>query len=382
MKKILIFTLFLLLSPFFVYAQEDTKAEELVTTSSEVKAAEIEELDQQEEERTQEIANLLGFVLPEYTDNPSYVITFKDPSPDAQGVEIEIDGTPFKKITSPYTFPALSIGQHAIKFRFYDKDSNVQLLQYDLVIIPRSPIITSPSLTDVSIEIKGTALANSEVIYTLTANAYNDNGIVQTDENGDWKITITPEGGLADGIYTFRAYTRKYGYASNISNAVTFGVGENPNRFLENDENEIYFAFKDLNSENFFTTFSTFPDLIILSAGSLLLGLLLTLGVKTLIDRKKDGKKDRVVEEIISKSKKDDKKEEKTLREIFGGKEEQEEKEEKETEEEVEKEPSIINKDIFLKKYKPIDPDTPTGKEKDSEKIKNIRVSLTSKDED
>ena len=382
MKKILIFTLFLLLSPFFVYAQEDTKAEELVTTSSEVKAAEIEELDQQEEERTQEIANLLGFVLPEYTDNPSYVITFKDPSPDAQGVEIEIDGTPFKKITSPYTFPALSIGQHSIKFRFYDKDSNVQLLQYDLVIIPRSPIITSPSLTDNSIEIKGTALANSEVIYTLTANAYNDNGIAQTDENGDWKITITPEGGLADGIYTFRAYTRKYGYASNISNAVTFGVGENPNRFLENDENEIYFAFKDLNSENFFTTFSTFPDLIILSAGSLLLGLLLTLGVKTLIDRKKDGKKDRVVEEIISKGKKDDKKEEKTLREIFGGKEEQEEKEEKETEEEREKEPSIINKDIFLKKYKPIDPDTPTGKEKDSEKIKNIRVSLTSKDED
>ena len=382
MKNILIFTLFLLLSPFLVYAQQDTKVEELVTTSSEVKAAEIEELDQQEEERTQEIANLLGFVLPEYTDNPSYVITFKDPSPDTQGVEIEIDGTPFKKITSPYTFPALSIGQHSIKFRFYDKDSNVQLLQYDLVIIPRSPIITSPSLTDVSIEIKGTALANSEVIYTLTANAYNDNGIVQTDENGDWKITITPDGGLADGIYTFRAYTRKYGYASNISNAVTFGVGENPNRFLENDENEIYFAFKDLNSENFFTTFSTFPDLIILSAGSLLLGLLLTLGVKTLIDRKKDGKKDRVVEEIISKSKKDDKKEEKTLREIFGGKEEQEEKEEKETEEEVEKEPSIINKDIFLKKYKPIDPDTPTGKEKDSEKIKNIRVSLTSKDED
>jgi len=382
MKNILIFTLFLLLSPFLVYAQQDTKVEELVTTSSEVKAAEIEELDQQEEERTQEIANLLGFVLPEYTDNPSYVITFKDPSPDAQGVEIEIDETPFKKITSPYTFPALSIGQHAIKFRFYDKDSNVQLLQYDLVIIPRSPIITSPSLTDASIEIKGTALANSEVIYTLTANAYNDNGIVQTDENGDWKITITPEGGLADGIYTFRAYTRKYGYASNISNAVTFGVGENPNRFLENDENEIYFAFKDLNSENFFTTFSTFPDLIILSAGSLLLGLLLTLGVKTLIDRKKDGKKDRVVEEIISKGKKDDKKEEKTLREIFGGKEEQEEKEEKETEEEVEKEPSIINKDIFLKKYKPIDPDTPTGKEKDSEKIKNIRVSLTSKDED
>ncbi len=376
MKKIILLTLFFLFfSPFFAYAQQDTKVEELITTS-EVKAAEIEELDQQEDERTQEIANQLGFVLPEYTDNPSYVITFKDPSPDSQGVEVEIDGTSFKKITSPYTFPALSIGKHTLKFRFYDKDSNVQLLEYDLVIIPRSPIITSPSLTDTTIEIKGTALANSEVIYTLTANAYNASDIVQTDENGDWSIKVTPEGGLADGIYTFRAYTRKYGYASNISNAVTFGVGENPNRFLEDDENKIYFAFKDLNSENLSSTFSTYPDLIILSAGSFLIGLFLTFGVKSLIDRKKSGRKEKDVEEIITKSKNDDKKEEKTLREIFGGKEEKKE-------EEQEKEPSIVNKDIFLKKYKQLDPDTPSGKEKDSEEIKkNVRVSLTSKDED
>ncbi len=384
MKKILISTLFfLLLSPFLAYAQQDTKVEDLITTS-EVKAAEIEELDQQEEERTQDIANQLGFVLPEYTDNPSYVVTFKDPSPDDQGVEIEIDGTPFKKITSPYTFPALSIGQHTLKFRFYDKDSNVQLLEYDLVIIPRSPIITSPTLTDTTIEIKGTALANSEVVYTLTANAYNDSNITQTDENGDWSIKVTPEGGLADGIYTFRAYARKYGYASNISNAVTFGVGENPNRFLENDENEIYFAFKDLTSENLITTFSTNPDLIILSVGSFLIGLLLAFGLKSLIDGKRNGKKEKDVEEIISKSNKSDMKEGKTLREIFGGEEEDVKVADMIDEgEKSEKEPSIVNKDIFLKKYRQLDPDTPSGKEKDSEKIKkSVTVSLTSKDED
>ena len=171
MRKILFTTLLLLAFPIIVHAQQDTTTEELAITSNEVKAAEIEELEQQDEERTQEIANLLGFVLPEYTDNPSYVITFKDPSPDSQGVEADIDGGSFKKISSPYTLPALSIGQHTIKFRFYDKDSNVQLLEYTLVIIPRTPIISSPDLKEDSITISGTALANSEIIYTLTANA-------------------------------------------------------------------------------------------------------------------------------------------------------------------------------------------------------------------
>lgn len=375
MKKILFTTLFLLSFPVLVYAQQDTTTEELIVLGSEVKAAEIEQLEKQDEQRTQEIANLLGFVLPEYTDNPSYVITFKDPSPDDQGVEVDIDGGSFKKITSPYTLPALSIGIHTIKFRFYDKDSNVQLLEYDLVIIPRTPIITSPELDESTITISGTALANSEIIYTLTANAYNNNGITTSDENGDWSITITPESGFVDGIYTFMAYTRKYGYASNLSNPITFGMGENPDRFLQTNEKEIYFAFKDLNKENLLSTFSTFPDLIILSVGSFLIGLVLTIVLKNLIDGKKKGRKEKEVEDMLVKKKKDDKSEEKTLRELLGGKEE---KEETKTEE-PRKEPSIINKDVFLKKYKILDPDLDSGKEKDSKKIK---VSLTSKEED
>ena len=375
MKKIL-FTTFLLLSfPILVYAQEDTTVNDLVATEREVKAAEIDQLEKQDEERTQEIANLLGFVLPEYTDNPSYVITFKDPSPDDQGVEVDIDGGSYKKITSPYTLPALSIGNHVIKFRFYDKDSNVQLLEYNLVIIPRTPIITSPQLEESSITISGTALANSEILYILTANAYNDSGITNSDENGDWSITITPESGFADGIYSFMAYTRKYGYASNLSTPITFGIGENPDRFLQNDDKEIYFAFKDLNKENLLNTFITFPDLITLSVGSFLIGLLLTILLKSLIDGKKKGRKEKEVEDIIVKKKKDDKGEEKTLRELLGGKEEKEEPKK----EEVKKEPSIINKDVFLKKYKILDPDLDSGKENDTKKIK---VSLTSKEED
>ena len=374
MKKILFTTLLLLSFPMVVHAQQDTTTEELVITSSEVKAAEIEELEQQDEERTQEIANLLGFVLPEYTDNPSYVITFKDPSPDNQGVEADIDGGSYKKISSPYTLPALSIGEHTIKFRFYDKDSNVQLLEYTLVIIPRTPIISSPDLKEDSITISGTALANSEIIYTLTANAYNDSGITNSDENGNWSITITPESGFGDGIYTFMAYTRKYGYASNLSLPVTFGVGENPDRFLQNNDKEIYFAFKDLNKDNLISTFSAYPDLIALTAGSFLIGLFLTLVLKSLLDGKKKGRKEREVEEIIVKKKKGEESGEKTLRELLGGEEEKIEKKE-----EVKKEPSIINKDVFLRKYKRLDPDLDSGKENESEKIK---ISLTSKEED
>ena len=170
------------------------------------------------------------------------------------------------------------------------------------------------------------------------------------------------------------AYTRKYGYASNLSNPVTFGIGENPDRFLQNNDKEIYFAFKDLNKDNLISTFSSLPDLIALTAGSFVFGLLLTLILKSLIDGKKKGRKEKEVEEIIVKKKKGNEEGEKTLRELLGGKEE-----ENTEKEEIKREPSIINKDVFLRKYKRLDPDLDSGKENDSEKIK---VSLTSKEED
>ena len=165
----LVTILLFLFSFSLIQAQQDTSLNDLV--SSDVKAAQIDELNKKEEERTKEIANLLGFVLPEYIDNPSYVITFTDPSPDKNGVEIELDKTSFKSITSPYTLPALSIGKHSVIFRFYDKESNIQLLEYDLVIIPRAPIISSPVLSDTSVVLSGTALSNSEIIYRLTSDA-------------------------------------------------------------------------------------------------------------------------------------------------------------------------------------------------------------------
>ena len=71
----------------FAFAQ-DIKLSDLLQPESEVKAQEITTLDQKEDERLAEFQNQLGFTLPEYTDNASYVITFSDPSPDKNGVKI------------------------------------------------------------------------------------------------------------------------------------------------------------------------------------------------------------------------------------------------------------------------------------------------------
>jgi len=58
--------------------------------------------------------------------------------------------------------------------------------------------------------------------------------------------------------------------------------------------------------------------------------------------------------------------------------EETKEEVKEESEKEPEKQESIINKDVFLKKYKMVDPDDDKGVEK--KKKKKIKVSLTSKD--
>lgn len=381
MQKIFLSILIISFSSFFVFAQQDTTLHELTAQSSDVKAAEIEDLNQKEEERTKEIANLLGFILPEYTDNPSYVITFKDPSSEEKGVEIALDSGNFTIIRSPYTFPALSIGNHDVKFRFFDSTSTIKTLEYDLIIIPRAPIINIPEIGEATISISGTALANSDVIYTLSANAFNSSGIVDTDENGNWTIVITPEGGLSDAIYTFSALTRKYGYVSDLSAPITFTVGENSNKPVATDGKEIYFSFKDINKGNVIDVVKNNNDLLILFGAATLLGVLLTIIFKNLIDAKRNEKKYKDAESIIKKDSKD--KDVKTLRELFGesDKKEQSKKEEKEEEISKEVEPtqqeSIINKDVFLKRFKRLDPDNDAGKETK----KKIKISLTSKEE-
>lgn len=377
MIKILLSISLCFLFSISVYAQQDTPI-------SEVKASEIELLNEQDEQRNQEIANQLGFVLPKYTDNPSYIITFKDPSPNESGVEIDLDEKGFNKIESPYTFPALSIGIHDVRFRFTDSENSVKILGYELIVIPRAPIVDTPEISISSVSVSGSALANSDVLYILSGNAYHTTGTVQTDSQGKWSVTIESEQEFIPGIYTFTALARKYGYSSNLSTPLTFNIGESSTQKTEEiKQSGISFSFKSINKENILNIFKENRDLLFLIIGSIVLGGGIGAFIKTVLTNSKSEKKNKEVEGLIKKS--DSKDANKTLREIFGddttSKEETVETKEEvkeESEKEPEKQESIINKDVFLKKYKMVDPDDDKGVEK--KKKKKIKVSLTSKD--
>lgn len=358
-----------------VYAQQDTPL-------SEVKASEIELLNEQEEQRNQEIANQLGFVLPKYTDNPSYIITFKDPSSNESGVEIDLDEKGFNKIESPYTFPALSIGIHDVRFRFNDNADSVKILEYELIVIPRAPIVDTPQISTSTVTVSGSALANSDILYILSSNAYHTTGTVQTDSQGKWSIKVESEQEFLPGIYTFTALARKYGYSSNFSTPMTFNIGESITKATEEiKQSGISFSFKSINKENILNIFKENRDLLFLILGSIVLGLGIGAFIKTVLTNSKSEKKNKEVEKLIKKEEKKD--EIKTLREIFGDDEKPEpspldEEPQVTTEQEPQKQESIINKDVFLKKYKMVDPDDDKGVEK--KKKKKIKVSLTSKD--
>ena len=385
MKKLLLITMLFALFPLSVYAIEDTTVKDLFS-QSQVNAQEIEELDQIEENRVKGFENQLGFTLPQYTDNPSYVITFLDPSPDANGVQIDIDAKGFINITSPYTLPALGIGQHTLKFRFNDKDGNVQLLEYDLIVIPRSPIIAPPTYNESSITVKGSGLSNSDILIFLNSNTFNHKDVVQTDSNGDWTLTVTPENSLVEGIYSVTAYTRKYGYASEFSDPTVFEVGSSNNEKDDKDTPPIFFSFASIEIGDSIDILKMNPDLIVLIALPFLLGISLALLLRSIARKSKEDSVYKRVEGAIKSDKK--KENEPTLRELFEGKSTSKETEtesvkEKELVKEQEKSKEvkaekIVSKEEFLKEYKGVDPDDNSGKEK---KLPKIKISLTSREE-
>lgn len=385
MKKIFSTILILLLFPLGAEAVDSIQTATLYAQSD------VDQLNQIEIARQQALEQQVGFTLPQYTDNPSYVITFTDPSPDKKGVEIQIDGKDFSVMPTPYTFPALTIGKHNLKFRFYDKDGNVQTLEYLFIVIPRSPIINPPVSSENSITIKGTGLSNSDIHLFLTSNTFNHTETVKTDSNGEWSVVVTPDTGISNGIYTVTAYTRRFGYASELSQPTVFEVGNSNQNNTNTNKKGIYFAFNSIDWSNIINTITLNPDLIILLVATLLLGIIPTAILTNSVKRNRDERIFKNEEKNI-KGKKNN--EEKTLREIFesNGKVVEEKEKPKEEKKElrintdvskkIEEESKVISKEDFLKEYKSVDPDEATGKEKSSEKIKKeIKVSLTSREE-
>ncbi len=375
---------FLVITAFITpsFAVEDTTLSQLVP---EVKAEEILSLDQKEIERKKGFEDQLGFTIPTYTDNPSYVITFVDPSPEKSGVQLEIDDEKYVEITSPYTFPALSIGQHHLSFKFTDKDGAVQELEYDLSILPRPPIIKTPSFDDSVIHLAGTGLANSEVILFLSSNTNSYPQVVEVDGEGNWSADIEPSS--INGIYTVVGYTRKYGYASDLSQSVVFQVGDSVNTNEESDDSKVFFSFASINGDNFQDIFTQNRDLLILAGGTFLLGAILAVILKSISI---NGKIEKSVERAEQSIKSIGKPKEKTLRELFEEQTPIEEKKpvpEKKTEvkevKEKKKDEKVISKEEFLKKFKMIDPDDSKGKEKKGPIVnKGVKISLTSHEEE
>ncbi|MGI6423571.1 MAG: hypothetical protein ACOX0X_03095 [Candidatus Dojkabacteria bacterium] len=373
MKKILLSILILSLFPIVSYAQQKDITLSELFAPSQVKAEEINQLDQIEKNRKEQIENQLGFTIPFYTDNPSYTITFTDPSPSKKGVEIEIDGKAFEVITSPYSLPSLGIGEHKLRFRFNDKDDNVQTLEYTIIVLPRSPIFKTPVVKDGVISLSGNGLANSEVILFLTSNTFNHTEIVDIDSTGSWSTEITPQDSLAEGIYTLIGLTRKNGFTSEISEPTIFEVGENSSLTSDTSNQKIYFSLDTLIKSDIQDTILNNIDLLYLLAIPFVLGILLTLLFRSVFGTKKGSDPTtKKIEEKIRENKNPNK--EKTLRELF------EQKGESKKEEKKESKDRVVSKEEFLKEYKEIDPDDKKGKEKPSPQInKSIKISLTSK---
>lgn len=351
-------------------------------------ADEREELDQIEAEREEDFLKQLELDIPKITDNPSHLITFVDPSDTSEGVQLEIDEKGFELIRSPYSLPALRIGIHTLTFKFVDSLGSTQIVEKEIIVIPRPPIINSPSFGEESMIISGTGLADSQLILILSSSKNLDTFETEINKEGTWNIEIDLTA-LPEGLYTFSAYTRRNGYASDLAESVTFEQGNSQNHslFQGNKENDIYFSFGAITLDNIKQIILSNSDLLLLILITFTLGFLLS-WVLNVILRNSSEKK--VIEELEEKMNNNGKKEKEekgmTLKEKLSkkGKKVEEEKEDKEVEvkeeekkkeKKAKKEEKIVTKIDFLKDFKTFDPDDEKGREK--EKI--IDIEITSK---
>lgn len=374
-------------------------------TAGEILANDIAELDQREEQRENDFLGQLLLDIPTLTDNPSHIITFVDPSDDNEGVQLKINESAFEQIRSPYTLPALAIGRHDLQFRFVDKYGSTQILEKDIVIIPRPPIINTPVFQENILQIQGSGLANSELILMLASD--RDITVQETtiDGEGNWQLQIDTQE-LNEGIYTFTAYTRRYGYASNLAETITFEIGTSE-RIIVNNGNEISFSFQDISLENIPNILAENIDLGLLVGGSFIIGFFISLVIFSLVKSSADRRSVKLFEKKIKENNGVQEKEltlkERLSKATDGGEAQEEEKGEKEKEKEKDskkkdkkkskknkkgkkkkdkkekKEPKkktekILQKVDFLKDYKKFDPDDDQGNERD-----NIEVKVTSK---
>ncbi len=318
--------------------------------------------------------NALKVEIPTQTDNPSTIITFTNPSTDNAVVQLEMDSKGYVDITSPYTLPALSIGKHTLSFKFQDENASTQLYDTSIIIIPRAPILSTPVIGTEDVTISGTGLANSEVIVLLSSGSTVLTQTAIIDGDGRWTMAFA-KSEFGNEIFSLNAYTRRYGYASNLSEATKFTLDNQ--KTISNTTNKA-FDIRDITLEGIENWIVTNQTYLIIAVSSLLIGIML--GIFFVSQKKQRNEK--VVEKKVAEKfvKTDSKEAGVTLREKLTGtskptEQKVEEKKEEEKKPEEKEEERIMNKMDFLKDFKNFDPDNSKGEEKASA----VEVSLTSK---
>ncbi len=379
LKRIIVTTILtlILFSSTGAFAQQSV-SDVIGTTKGETV---VTELDQKEALREQSFTNLLKLNLPTQTNNPSLVLTFVDPSEEKKGVQLEIDSKSFVSIKSPYTLPALSIGDHILKFKFVDNVGTTQLLEKTLIVLPRAPIISAPTITNSAVEVYGTGLANSDILLIISSGLNLSSKQATIDGEGKWSI-LFESGELVDGTYSLTGYVRKYGYASDPSESITFILGKGNTVISGTDSNS--FSFKNVNLSTLGVFISDNPDIIALVAGFFVLGFLVSFLLSLIFRNTNEDEKIKTIRKDVVKPKVEGK--ELTLKEKLLGKKEEKPVEEKNKveeppkgiEEPVKEEEKIVTKIDFLRDFKNFDPDNSKGKESNNPQRK-IKISLTSK---
>lgn len=359
-KQILIaiFVLFLFFSPSFSFAQE-------------IKAK-------------NPLEELLTLDIPSITDNPSFIINFTDPSKEKVGIELSIDEKDFIKISTPYTLPALSIGEHSLHFRFVDQYDVSQTLTKNLIVTPRAPVLNTPNITNEKISFSGRALAGSEVSLILNSSNKMIVKKAPVDNDGMWTVSIEEE--IPSGVYTFTALTRKYGFSSELAEPLTLDVtSKNSSDISEVTKPSIYFAFKDFTQNDLRELTKKHVDLLVLIVGVFLIGMLIG---TLLISLSKKNNEEKVVKEVAKNFEKPVSKDDRPLTLLEKLKDKTVNIDNPIIEKEVlvttpseeiliegkKDEEGVLSKVDFLKNFKSHDPDNEKGKEK-----KELKVSLTSK---
>lgn len=318
--------------------------------------------------------NALGLDIPAQTDNPSTIITFINPSKDGAIIQLEVDSKGFADITSPYTFPALSIGKHTLEFKYQDENAATQIYDSSIIIIPRAPILGTPSVSADKVTISGTGLANSEIILLLSSGSTVLTQTTTIDGDGRWVIDFA-KADLSKDIYSLNAYTRRYGYASNLSETTKFTLDDQITTLSKNTP----FNIKSITLDAVKTWGITNQYYLITAISALLIGIMIGVVSISQMKHKDERKAEKKVAEKFVKA--EPKEKEVTLREkLMGVERTAETKPEQQTtnKEKVDtkkEEPAVINKIDFLKDFKNFDPDNSKGEEVKSPVV----VSLTSK---